>query len=484
MRHTRRSSALLGIAALLCAGLLSACGSGSGDDDAGSTGSATPDKLTLALVPSGDANKLVESVKPQAALTQRSPRHPGQGRHHAGLPGRRRGHRCRPGPDRLPAVAADGSRPARLRRRLRAADPSATRRSATAAQFFTNNPSKYCADTPTPDAEKGNLFCNGTAAGPTAPPGSTSCPRSRARRCRLLREGRVACRVHLPGRRAQEGRRRRREGLCRQAGAGHGERRVGARRLPRRRRGRRVLLGRCAPVVQKDTPDVGKKVVTFALTDEIPNDGVLAVGQAEPARGGSRRSPPRSPHYAGTPDGVAAADPRSTRSPGSRPGRSRSALQRTQEAAASIGGWADMDSTRRRHHLSRGGRQLPGRPSKGAAGHRPADPGRGDGGRGRSFRGGQVHPVRTINGLVPITAGEITVGDVHVCAAGPEAAHAAQRGRDGLPVQPRQRTTVLNNVLMGRLHTPRLGAPCSAPGKDDVELAMQALERVEIVSAY
>ena len=27
-------------------------------------------------------------------------------------------------------------------------------------------------------------------------------------------------------------------------------------------------------VVEKDTPDVGQKVVVFALTDEIPNDGV------------------------------------------------------------------------------------------------------------------------------------------------------------------------------------------------------------------
>lgn len=31
-------------------------------------------------------------------------------------------------------------------------------------------------------------------------------------------------------------------------------------------------------VVQPDTPDVGKKVVVFALTDEIPNDGVSIDG--------------------------------------------------------------------------------------------------------------------------------------------------------------------------------------------------------------
>ncbi len=45
-----------------------------------------------------------------------------------------------------------------------------------------------------------------------------------------------------------------------------------------------------------------------------------------------------------------------------------------------------------------------------------------------------------------------------------------------------RRTTVLNNVLMGRLyHTPVWRALLSAWAKDDVELAMQALERVEIV---
>ena len=31
-------------------------------------------------------------------------------------------------------------------------------------------------------------------------------------------------------------------------------------------------------VVQRDTPDVGQKVVVFALTDEIPNDGVSLNG--------------------------------------------------------------------------------------------------------------------------------------------------------------------------------------------------------------
>jgi phosphonate transport system ATP-binding protein len=45
-----------------------------------------------------------------------------------------------------------------------------------------------------------------------------------------------------------------------------------------------------------------------------------------------------------------------------------------------------------------------------------------------------------------------------------------------------RRTTVLNNVLMGRLHhAPTWRTLLAAWSKDDVELAMQALERAGIV---
>lgn len=37
-------------------------------------------------------------------------------------------------------------------------------KSSDAAEFFTNDPSKYCSDTPKPD-KNGLLFCNGTADG-------------------------------------------------------------------------------------------------------------------------------------------------------------------------------------------------------------------------------------------------------------------------------------------------------------------------------
>ncbi|WP_243062637.1 phosphonate ABC transporter ATP-binding protein [Humibacter sp. RRB41] len=92
--------------------------------------------------------------------------------------------------------------------------------------------------------------------------------------------------------------------------------------------------------------------------------------------------------------------------------------------------------------------------------------------------------VRTINGLVPITSGEITVGDV-----GLHGLHGARlrrlRSEVGMVFQSfnlAKRTTVLNNVLMGRLHgTSAWRTLLAAWRKDDIELAMRALERVEIV---
>jgi phosphonate transport system ATP-binding protein len=93
--------------------------------------------------------------------------------------------------------------------------------------------------------------------------------------------------------------------------------------------------------------------------------------------------------------------------------------------------------------------------------------------------------VRTINGLVPITSGEITVGD-HALSRLRGRELRRLRSEVGMVFQSfnlAKRTTVINNVLMGRLHhTSILRTLFAAWKKDDVELAMQALERVEIVS--
>jgi phosphonate transport system ATP-binding protein len=92
--------------------------------------------------------------------------------------------------------------------------------------------------------------------------------------------------------------------------------------------------------------------------------------------------------------------------------------------------------------------------------------------------------IRAINGLVPITDGDVTVDGQSVRHATPRQLRQL-RSKIGMIFQTFNlvnRTSVLNNVLMGRLHT--TGTLRSLAGMykaEDVEIAMQALERVDIV---
>jgi len=92
--------------------------------------------------------------------------------------------------------------------------------------------------------------------------------------------------------------------------------------------------------------------------------------------------------------------------------------------------------------------------------------------------------IRAINGLVPITEGDVVVDGKSIRKASPRQLREL-RSRIGMIFQTFnlvKRTSVLNNVLMGRLHT--TGTFRSLLGwyrPQDVEIAMQALERVDIV---
>jgi phosphonate transport system ATP-binding protein len=92
--------------------------------------------------------------------------------------------------------------------------------------------------------------------------------------------------------------------------------------------------------------------------------------------------------------------------------------------------------------------------------------------------------IRAVNGLVPLTSGTCRVGD-HEVRPNDKKAIRDLRAEVGMIFQTHnlvKRTTVLNNVLMGRLHrTSTWRTLVGAYTKGDVELAMQALERVEIV---
>ncbi len=92
--------------------------------------------------------------------------------------------------------------------------------------------------------------------------------------------------------------------------------------------------------------------------------------------------------------------------------------------------------------------------------------------------------LRAINGFVPITAGSVKVDGVEVRGASRSTLKELRSGI-GMIFQTFNlvhRTTVINNVLMGRLS--KVGWPRAMTGlwpADDREIALQALERVEIV---
>ena len=92
--------------------------------------------------------------------------------------------------------------------------------------------------------------------------------------------------------------------------------------------------------------------------------------------------------------------------------------------------------------------------------------------------------LRVLNGLVPATEGSAKVDGVEVVGA-PTATLRSVRSKVGMIFQTfnlAERTTVLNNVLMGRLATvPAWRSTLGLWPAEDRELAMQALERVGIV---
>ena len=92
--------------------------------------------------------------------------------------------------------------------------------------------------------------------------------------------------------------------------------------------------------------------------------------------------------------------------------------------------------------------------------------------------------LRVLNGLVPATSGSIIVDGTEVVGA-PAATLRHVRSRTGMIFQTFNlvhRTTVLNNVLMGRLsETPAWRSTLGLWPAADREMAMQALERVGIV---
>lgn len=143
------------------------------------------------------------------------------------------------------------------------------------AQFMTNNPDKYCEDTPV--ERDGKLFCNGADA-LQGPAGLDSIAKVAGSKVALLGPGSPAGYIY-PVLALQEA------GLDTDADI---------EQLPVTANDASVLavyngdaevgfsFWDARDIVKKDVPDVGQKVVVFALSEEIPNDGVAVTNDLSP----------------------------------------------------------------------------------------------------------------------------------------------------------------------------------------------------------
>ncbi|WP_230855190.1 phosphate/phosphite/phosphonate ABC transporter substrate-binding protein [Arthrobacter terrae] len=264
---------------------------GTNDDAA-----AAPKELTLALVPSGDAKKLVDTVKPlEAALTDR-----------LGIPV----HGVITA-DYQAAVEAIGSNQAQIGmlpslQMSQACDKYGAKpvlqtlrkdKSSYAAQMFTNNPSKYCTDAPAP-GPNGMLYCNGTGSG-DGPAGLDSIAKVKGAQVSMLSPASPAGYIFpIAALKAK--------GVAVEdispikvtandasvLAVYKGDAEVG------------FSYWDAREVVKKDNPDVGSKVVVFALTDEVPNDGMSVSGKL--SADWQKKISDAMLDYAKTPEGVTA----------------------------------------------------------------------------------------------------------------------------------------------------------------------------------
>ena len=341
--HRYLTSAAVGIA-LVSSLVLAGCGVKQGSGTEGATGTsgasgsaagpcvgtsnekaAAPTQLTLALVPSGDAKKLVETVKPlEEALSQR-----------LGIPVK--GVITQ---DYQAAVEAIGSDQAQIGmlpslqmsqacEKYGAVPALQTQRngkSSYAAQFMTNNPDKYCSDTPVKGVD-GMLYCNGTQSG-VGPAGLDSITKIKGATVSLLQAASPAGYIFPVAALHKEGVELKDITVTQVTANDASVLAV---------YNKDVEVGTsywdARTVVAKDTPDVGQKVVVFALTDEIPNDGVSL--SANLSKAWQTKIASAMKDYAGTPDGVKAltAIYQITGLVDANP----ASLQRTLDAAKSIG---------------------------------------------------------------------------------------------------------------------------------------------------
>jgi phosphonate transport system substrate-binding protein len=262
MKNTKASA----LAATLIAGTLALAGCGSSATASSSASPKNPTSLTLALVPSQDQSGLVDTAKPLTDYLSTK----------LGIPVTGVVSK-----DYQAAVEAMGAGQAQIGflpslQLWQASDKYGakvvlqTERNGNIsypAQFMTNNPDKYCSDKPV--ERDGKLFCNGADA-LKGPAGLDAITKVKGAKVAVLGPASPAGYIY-PILALQE------------AGIDTDK---DIQKIPVTANDASVLavyngdaevgfsFWDARDIVAKDTPDVGQKVVVFALTEEIPNDGV------------------------------------------------------------------------------------------------------------------------------------------------------------------------------------------------------------------
>lgn len=262
---------------------MSGCGSSSDDDGgakaaknfncAGESGDTTPKELTLALVPSADASKLVESAKPLTSYLTDELGIPVEGvvstDYTAGVEAI--------GADQaqiglfapLPMIQACQRYGAKIVLQSVRFGSSTYH-----TQFFTNDPDKFCKETPVEDPETHYLFCNGTKDAKTGPVALDTLPKAKGTKFSFLDQSSTSGYI-FPALALKNAGVDPQKDVTPIYSSGHdasvlavydGDAEVG------------VSFNDARDLVAKDKPDVGQKVVVFAYSDEIPNDGVVVSG--------------------------------------------------------------------------------------------------------------------------------------------------------------------------------------------------------------
>lgn len=242
----------------------------------GESGDQVPEKLILALVPSGDAARLVESVKPLTDYLTTALGIPVEGvisQNYAGAVEAMGADQAQIGMFApLPMIQACQKYGAKIVLQSVRFGSSTYH-----TQFFTNDPDKYCTiSAPVAKEGKDYLNCNGTADAKTGPVGLDALKNiTPGTKVGLLDPGSSSGYIFPTLALINAGLTAGKDYDVIQLeahdqsvlAAYNGDVEVG------------VSFDEARDVVAADKPDVGQKVVVFAYTSEIPNDGIVVSGK-------------------------------------------------------------------------------------------------------------------------------------------------------------------------------------------------------------